>query len=129
MIPYEPKRHAIMVLALSELRAHARTLLGHGLMKAAEMPLLSWSENAITVEEALNKMLDHIKEAPTVDAELKWIPISERTPGAEHVLVTLKWGEDDFEVTELDYGVDVACGGRFAKYVTAWMPLPKAYGL
>lgn len=57
-----------------------------------------------------------------------WIPIEKEKPrGAEHVLVTLRWDEDDYEVTELDYGVDVACGGRFAKYVTAWMPLPEPY--
>ncbi len=57
-----------------------------------------------------------------------WIPITERKPGtANHVLVTLKWEEDDYEVTELDYGVDIACGGRFAKYVIAWMPLPEPY--
>ena len=57
-----------------------------------------------------------------------WIPITERKPDtAKHILVTLKWEEDDYEVTELDYGVDVACGSRFAKYVTAWMPLPEPY--
>lgn len=46
---------------------------------------------------------------------------------AKHVLVTLKWDVGDYETTELDYGVDVANGGRFAKYVTAWQPLPKPY--
>ena len=52
---------------------------------------------------------------------MDWIPIEKEKPrGAEHVLVTLRWDEDDYEVT-------VACGGRFAKYVTAWMPLPEPY--
>lgn len=56
-----------------------------------------------------------------------WIP--GKPPGytAKHVLVTLKWAEDDYEVTELDYGEDVAMGGRLAKRVTAWQPLPEPY--
>ena len=68
-----------------------------------------------------------LKDAPTIEVEPKWIPISERAPGAAHVLVTLKRDEDDYEVTELDYAADVACGGRFAQYVTAWMPLPEPH--
>lgn len=58
----------------------------------------------------------------------EWIDIKLAKPqGADHVLVTLKWDEDDYEVTELDYWVDVRSGGRLARHVTAWMPMPEPY--
>lgn len=36
---------------------------------------------------------------------MDWISIKEREPGAQHVLVTLDWGDGDYEVTEVDYGM------------------------
>lgn len=61
-----------------------------------------------------------------------WIPISEREPDtADHVLVTIKWSEDDFEVCSLDYGVLSASRSTWdkdiIKHVIAWRPLPEAY--
>jgi len=61
-----------------------------------------------------------------------WIPITEREPDtAEHVLVTIKWAEDDFEVCEIDYGVMKHAEGPYAeniiKHVIAWRPLPEPY--
>lgn len=61
-----------------------------------------------------------------------WIPISERKPDtADHVLVTIKWAEDDFEVCSLDYGVLSASRSTWdkdiIKHVVAWRPLPEPY--
>lgn len=68
----------------------------------------------------------------------KWIPISKAKPGAAHVLATLRWDEDDYEVTELDYWAIVAAQDDEDKvisdrakciieHVVAWMPLPKPW--
>ena len=57
-----------------------------------------------------------------------WTPITEKEPDtADHVLVTLKHGEDDYEVCELDYGVDKACGGWLWRRVIAWSRKPKPF--
>lgn len=63
---------------------------------------------------------------------------TEAEPGAEHVLATLRWDEDDYEVTEIDYWAIVAAQGDKDKvisarawdiieHVVAWMPLPEPY--
>lgn len=78
-----------------------------------------------------------IEEAPTIEPQ-KWIPCSERLPGAAHVLATLRWDEDDYEVTEMDYHAIVAAQGdkdkvisagakNIIKHVIAWMPLPEPW--
>lgn len=61
-----------------------------------------------------------------------WIPITEREPDtAEHVLVTIKWAEDDFEVCEIDYGVmkysKTDYMGKMLNHIIAWRPLPEPY--
>lgn len=64
--------------------------------------------------------------------ELQWIPVKERLPENDKpVLVTLKWGEDNYEITTGEYwkdgkGEDEGWGS-FNDYVIAWMPLPDAY--
>lgn len=79
-------------------------------------------------------MLNH---APTIEPQ-KWIPITEAEPGAAHVLATLRWDEDDYEVTEMDYWAIVAAQGDKDKvisarakdiieHVIALMPLPEPY--
>lgn len=56
----------------------------------------------------------------------EWIRVEDqKPPEGPHCLVVLKWSDDDYEVTELDYGVDLALGGRYAKRVTHWMPMPE----
>ena len=64
-----------------------------------------------------------------------WIPINEHEPKtADHVLVTYKWGEDDYEVSELDYGVvknlastnDNYCR-HLINHIIAWRYMPKPY--
>ena len=74
-----------------------------------------------TTKEEQDAAIYQLKHIP------HWIPGTPPADMATHVLVTLKWDEDDYEVTEMDYGVDVANGGRFAKYVIAWQPLPEPY--
>lgn len=77
--------------------------------------------------------IDDIYDAPTVE---EWVPITEAEPGAAHVLATLRWDEDDYEVTEMDYHAIVAAQGdkdmmisagakNVIKHVIAWMPLPE----
>ena len=69
-----------------------------------------------------------------------WRPIKEQPVNtADHVLVTVKWYDDDCEVMELDYGVTkhYAENGdderhknwckAIVEHVIAWMPLPKPY--
>lgn len=60
-----------------------------------------------------------------------WIPVTEQEPPEDHVLVTLKHSEDDYEVCEIDYGI-VKHHIRenrtlFMKKIIAWMPMPEPY--
>lgn len=54
----------------------------------------------------------------------QWKPADVNTPyeiGGQHVLVTIKWAEDDYEVCEMD-------PMEMKRYnVIAWMPLPEPY--
>lgn len=67
--------------------------------------------------------------------KINWIPINEKDVNtSDHVLVTLKWSDDDYEVCELDYGVTeygAKCGDKWCKrmieHVIAWSPMPKPY--
>lgn len=68
---------------------------------------------------------DYVKVAVDKAFELMtWRPADINTPeeiGAEHVLVTIRWAEDDLEVCEMDPMV-------MKEYnVIAWQPLPKPY--
>lgn len=68
-----------------------------------------------------------------------WIPIEEREPDtADHVLVTARWDDLDYEVFELDYGVTKALANRqgyiqqdFCKnlieHIIAWHHKPEPY--
>lgn len=68
-----------------------------------------------------------------------WIPITEKEPPEDHVLVTLKHSNDDYEVTEIDYGVGKALmdakhtrimrkqAAELILKIIAWMPLPEPY--
>lgn len=68
--------------------------------------------------EAIDRAIDALSDRP------KWIPADVNTPyeiGAEHVLVTIKWAEDDYEVCEMDPIM-------MPRYnIIAWMPLPEPY--
>ena len=55
----------------------------------------------------------------------RWKTIEEEpAPEGKHIIVTLKWSDDDYEAAELDYGMDKHCGGELWKRVVAWMPMP-----
>ena len=58
-----------------------------------------------------------------------WIPVTERLPDTcAPVLVCLRWGMDDYEITVGEYwGKSKASPGwgTFDPYVTHWMPLPE----
>ena len=93
--------------------------------------------------------LDAVTEAPTVDAEPKWIPCSERMPEentpvlvyVEHCVKTvqpnLEWRwmsimyfviRETFEEVEYSWETDNDEGFEYEfSDVKAWMPLPKPY--
>ena len=62
----------------------------------------------------------------------KWVSIKEKEPDkADHVLLTVKWAEDDYEVTEFDWGVarhyPTSLEQTIMEHTIAWMPMPKPY--
>jgi len=67
----------------------------------------------------------------------RWIPLSEKRPDTgEHILVTVKWSDNDYEVMEEDWGVlecEVKNGSAtevsrlIYEKAIAWMPMPRAY--
>ena len=67
--------------------------------------------------------------------EIEWIPITTSEPTtSNHVLVTYKWGEDDYETSELDYWVTKYAAEEgnekcqmFIDHVIAWSFLPQPY--
>ena len=74
------------------------------------------------------EVLIAISEAPTIDAEPKWIRCEERLPKrGQVVLVTNSKGNvrcGQFRCTDMGYWV---WKGNTLETVTAWMPLPKPY--
>lgn len=67
--------------------------------------------------------------------EPSWTPITESEPNTiDHVLVTYKWSDDDYEVSEMDYWVtkygaehgDKWCEKQM-NHVIAWREKPKPY--
>lgn len=83
-----------------------------------------WQICERVVKESADFLAEHIQEK----AQERWIPIEEQEPpGADHVLVTLKWSNDDYEVCEFCYGSAKAGGHHAVPKVIAWMPLPKPY--
>ena len=65
----------------------------------------------------------------------KWIPITEVEPDtSDHVLVTYKWDDDDYETSELDYWVnkyEAEHGNERCKFfhdhIIAWQLKPMPY--
>lgn len=64
-----------------------------------------------------------------------WIPITESEPNtSDHVLVTYKWDDDDYETSELDYWVnkyEAEHGNERCKFfhdhIIAWQLKPMPY--
>lgn len=51
-----------------------------------------------------------------------WIPTVQQEPPKDHIIATIKWSEDDYEATEVDYGVST-----IRDKIIAWMPMPAPY--
>lgn len=88
----------------------------------------------------VKELAEHVAELEVMANRYKWIPITEKEPDtADHILVTCKWDEDDYEVCELDYGVtkhyanngndeeSVKWCKRMIEHVIAWMYMPGPY--
>lgn len=68
---------------------------------------------------------------------MNWIPRTEREPDTgDHVIITVKWSDADYEVMEDDWGCTVAevndgtatpIVQEMYKRMIAWMPMPKPY--
>ncbi len=60
-----------------------------------------------------------------------WIPCRKELPPDDRtVLVTLRWGTDDYEITTGEYWHDSPSSpgwGTYEGHVIAWMPLPEPY--
>lgn len=88
-----------------------------------------WSVEPIG--EAMDMAIEALEQS-------QWIPISKEPDTASHVLVTAKWGEDDYEVFETDYWV-VKHGAndptwkyqaenkRELDHITAWQHMPEPW--
>ena len=58
----------------------------------------------------------------------RWIPVTEeKPPRNKHILVTYMHGKDDFESSELDYGMSMKCNTWHWRHVIAWQPMPEPY--
>ena len=88
----------------------------------------------------VKELAERVAELEVKANRYKWTPITEKEPDPDkHILVTLKWDGDDYEVCELDYGVTKYCMNndsnedvvrwckQMIEHVVAWMPLPKPY--
>lgn len=90
--------------------------LYHALVEI-DMPM---KENE-TMEEA-NGLIDHMHYVN----DHKWIPVTERLPKSNQIVLVTEDGEVKLCTYELWYGYGYGFYGSRGK-VTAWMPLPKAY--
>lgn len=103
-------------------------------------------------KEALIMLIDKIEHAPTVEPEQKWIPFKSRPlteeekedhpewdfildgklpEDGQRILVNVKYrGHEAVQYDEYydDDGCYLDSGYEIGTEVTAWMPLPKAYG-
>ena len=107
----------------------------HECMGAAYNPRDCETCEKVQITGKEKQMIEIVK----TDQRDGWIPATEQEPPEDHVLVTLKHSDDDYEVTELDYGVGKAM--RDEKYtkimrehaadliskIIAWMPMPEPY--
>ena len=88
----------------------------------------------------VKELAERVAELEVKANRYKWTPITEKEPDpAKHVLVTLKWKDDDYEVCGLDYGVTKHCMNndsdedvvrwckQMIEHVIAWMPTPEPY--
>ena len=82
------------------------------------------------VKRAIREVQTSLLTLPT-----GWIPITELEPNtSDHVLVTYKWDDDDYETSELDYWVnkyEAEHGNERCKFfhdhIIAWQLKPMPY--
>ena len=139
------RKEAIQILSTRD--AHG-VLCGYtsGVTEALDMAIEALSADAISREEYEDIIKDYRKQYENMNneiadleaklsADVEWIPITTSEPTtSDHVLVTYKWDEDDYETSELDYWVTkcVAEEGNkqcqmFIDHVIAWSFMPQPY--
>ena len=85
--------------------------------------------------DALDKVEETIKSAPTIDIVQKWIPCDERLPESKEMLpkkdgsylVCVEWVSGKKAVGDCEYTVDYGFRTVWDCRVLAWMPLPDPY--
>ena len=82
--------------------------------------------------ETVQRCIEVLSNEPTIDAELHWIPCSERLPEDDTEVVvscTDDSGDSEFSYTTTGWhfkGMWVV-GNERSYFVRAWMPLPEPY--
>ena len=108
----------------------------NGCMGAAYNPRDCETCEKVQITGKEKEMIEIVK----TDQRDGWIPATEESePPETHVLVTLKHSEDDYEVTEIDYGIvkhqirehltyeELKRANEIMKKIIAWMPMPEPY--
>lgn len=134
--------------------AHDGNEYEHGLNKALDMAIEALSADVVSrencdqckidqvgvLEQQLAELLgdyETLKKAyeEALSTDVDWIPITTSEPTtSDHVLVTYKWDEDDYETSELDYWVTKCAAEEgnkqcqmFIDHVIAWSFMPQPY--
>lgn len=99
--------------------------------KAQKLSVEAWKTNRVArVHNVLNQFIEWIDGAPTIDAESKWTPVSERPPEVgQYVLISVR------SLKDMNYiATAIFKGGYWEstfdldwEEVLAWMPSPKPY--
>lgn len=107
----------------------------NGCMGAAYNPRDCETCEKVQITGKEKEMIEIVK----TDQRDGWIPVTEQEPPEDHVLVTLKHSNDDYEVTEIDYGLEkhqirehltyeeFIYANETLKRIIAWMPMPEPY--
>ena len=123
---------------------------GQDYLDDRDIPLLNMAIEALKEQEISNELQEYAYECGyeqffhecqncghrrIENKADKWIPITEAEPNtADHVLVTYKWDDDDYETSELDYWVnkyEAEHGNERCKFfhdhIIAWQLKPMPY--
>lgn len=123
---------------------------GQDYLDERDIPLLNMAIEALKEQEISNELQEYayecgyehfVHECQNCEHRRienkadKWIPITEAEPNtSDHVLVTYKWDDDDYETSELDYWVnkyEAEHGNERCKFfhdhIIAWQLKPMPY--